>query len=472
LRLFRDYAVLASGQAASRLLGLLAFAWLARILGPESYGAVEYVIGIALVGGTFVDGGSSVVGVRRATADGADLAVLAAQMLLSRVIFAALAMLLVAIVGLRGARDSVPGALVWLFAASLLFAPWRQDWLFQATGRIGYVAWGQVVRAGAFAALAWSLVRTPLDVAAVGWSEIGAVAALTVYCLCVQHARIVAFRVQGSRRGFAQLLKESAAAGVTNCLWTLSQYAPLLMIGAFVGGVQTGWFAAAVRVAGALAVVPFVYHFGLYRAVVRASRRSDELGALLERSCRVAAWGGVFLALLVTLLADQLLMLILGAKLAPAAPMLQVMTWILPVALCSGHAVSALCARGAQARVLGTQVAGLALIVAVGLVLGPAYGGHGYAIAALAGPVVRWALAHRLAAQLGLQPPAFRLALKPAALALAIVGAAAYLHSGPWLAPAWLALYLAATLLLDRRLLPDLLGLGTLAPDTVSPRQS
>jgi O-antigen/teichoic acid export membrane protein len=381
-------------------------------------------------------------------------------------------MLIVGIVGLRGASASVPSALVWLFAASLLFAPWRQDWLFQASGRIANVAWGQIVRAGVFAALAWWLVRAPHDVIAVGWSEIGAVAALTAYCLFVQHARIAPFRFGGVRRGFAQLLRESAAAGTTNCLWTMSQYAPLLMIGAFVGGVQTAWFAAAARIAAALAVVPFVYHYGLYRAIVRAARRSDELGALLARSCRVAAWGGVLLALLVTLLARPLIVLILGEKLAPAAPVLQVMAWIIPVALCSGHAVSALAARGAQARVLGTQIVGLGVIVGAGLLLGPAYAGPGYAIAALAGVVTRWALAHRFAARLGLHPPPFRLAFKPAALALAIVGAAAYLHSGPWLAPAWLALYLAATLALDRKLLPDLLGLGTLGPDTVSPRRS
>ena len=39
-KFFRDFAILAGGQMISKVLGFLAFAWLARALDPVGYGAV------------------------------------------------------------------------------------------------------------------------------------------------------------------------------------------------------------------------------------------------------------------------------------------------------------------------------------------------------------------------------------------------------------------------------------------------
>ena len=461
MKLFRGYAVLSAGQIASRLLGLLAFAWLARALDPEAYGAAEYVIGIALLVGTLIDGGSGVVGLRRATQDPGGLSGLAFQILAARLMFTAIGVPILALVVLSTAISAVPVGLVWLFAASLLAAPWRQEWMFQATGRTGNVALAQIVRAGVFAALVWLLVRGPRDLIAVGWAEIGAVAALTGYCLYVQHTRVTAVRLWGSFRGFAALVKESAVAGAGNGVWAMSQYAPLLMIGTLMGGVQTAWFAAAARVVGSLMVVPYVYHYGLYPAVSRAAAHDDgELRDLLARSCRVAAWGGVFLALALTLFAEPLMVLAMGAKLAPAAPMLRIMAWILPVSLCSGHAYWALAAVGAQTRLLWVQIAGLGAVVAVGSLLGEMLAGLGYALASLASAIVLWVLAHLFAARRGLHPPPFRRVLMPGALAAIVLVVAQLTESGSWSSLAWLAVYAAVAPLLDRRLLRDFSALG------------
>ena len=461
MKLLRVYVVLSAGQIASRLLGLLAFAWLARALDPMGYGAAEYVIGIALVVSILIDSGSSAVGVRRAIESPAALPALAFQIFAARLVFAAIGLPIFALVAFSRPSSIVPAGLAWLFAASLLAAPWRHEWMFQATGRMHYVAWAQVIRAGVFAALAWLLVRGPGDLVAVGWAELGAVAALTAYCLYLQHTRITPIRVRGTFGGFAALARESAIAGGGNGIWHMSQYAPLLLIGALAGGVLSAWFAASARIGGALMVIPYVYHYGLYPAVSRAATREDgELRDLLARSCRVAAWAGIFLALCLTLLAEPLVVLAMGSKLASAAPMLRIMAWVLPVSLCSGHALAALASIGAQARLLWTQIAGLATVVTVGLLLRDVPEGHGYAIAFVSSAVALWLVAHLFAQRQGLHPPPFRLALKPVLVAAAVLIAARVTDSGPWLSLGWLAAYAAAAPLADRKLLRDVSALG------------
>ena len=465
MKLYKDYAVLASGQIASRLLGLLAFAWLARVLAPETYGAVEYVIGIALLGGTFIDGGSSLVGARRATQEPEALPRIAFQVLVARLVLAALSVPIVAGLALWTAGPAVPTALIWLFAASLLLTPWRQEWIFQATGRIANVALGQTLRACVFALLVFASVRAAHEATAVGWCELAAGAALTAYCLYVQHRRITPVRWAGSLRGFASVLRESLAAGAGTSAWAIGQSAPLLMIGALVGGVQTAWFAAAARIVGSLMIVPYVYHYGLYPAVSRAVAHDiGELRDLLARSCRVAAWGGVLLALALALLAEPVVTLVMGPKFGPAAAMLRVMAWVIPVSLCSDHASSALAAAGQQTKIVWTQLARLGTVIVVGLLLGDSAGGLGYAIAALAGAFVVWGVVHFFAQRRGLHPPAFLLTAKPAALAAAILVAAQLTQSGPWTSLAWLAGYAALAPIVDRKLIRDFFALGRASP--------
>ena len=152
-----------------------------------------------------------------------------------------------------------------------------------------------------------------------------------------------------------------------------------------------------------------------------------------------------------------------GAKLEGSAPMLQVMAWMLPVSLCAGHAQAALAADGAQLELLGTRLAALGTVVAVGLALGPTLEGEGYALAAVAGTIAFWVIAHACAARRGLHPPGFALAWKPAALALSILVAAHLTGAGAWLSLGWLAVYFVGALMLDRRLARDFADLGRIS---------
>ena len=188
-KFFRDYIVLAGGQVIAKLLGFAAFAWLARILDPVDYGAVEYVVGLAVFFAMLVDGGLNVIGTRRVGRDPGELALLAFQIPAARMLLALAAVPLMILIATQLMKATVPVGLVWLFALSLLSTPWRQQWLFQATERMAATAFADMLRMAVFAVLIWALVRGPGHLLAVGWAEITAVVAMTAYCLVVQHHR-------------------------------------------------------------------------------------------------------------------------------------------------------------------------------------------------------------------------------------------------------------------------------------------
>ncbi len=104
--------------------GLSRFCLAASALDPEAYGAVEYVIDLSVLVATLVDGGPGIVGVQRSAQDPSGLSGLAFQILMARLLLVAIGVPLVALVALSTMKPAVPAGLVWLFALSLLAAPW------------------------------------------------------------------------------------------------------------------------------------------------------------------------------------------------------------------------------------------------------------------------------------------------------------------------------------------------------------
>lgn len=461
LKLFKDYAILAGGQIVSKLLGFVAFAWLARVLEPEGYGAVEYVVGLSVFFAMVVDGGLGAIGVRRAVREPGALETLAFQIPIARLLIAVIGVPAMAILASTAMKSPAPPGLIWLFALSLLSAPWRQEWLFQASDRMTEASIAQVLRMVVFAGAVWWFVRQPHQLMAVGWAEIAGIAATTLYCLYVQQTRITPIRLRGSFHNFLHLIREGSAIGMTNLVWALNQYVPLFFIGSMVGGAPVAFFGAASRLVGSLLTFSNIYHFNLFPVVSRASVGDKaKLAALMSRSFRVVTWGGAFAGLTFTVLAQPVVNLAFGAKLAEAAPMLKVMIWSLPIALCSGHARWGLTAAGAQTRVLWSQLSGLAAILILSPVLGHLMGGMGFAIASVAGPLVVWLVSHVFAVRYDTRPPPLAIALLPAGLAGLLIAACEIFDPGLWPRIAAIAAFAAAGPILDRRLIPDLSLLG------------
>lgn len=466
VKFFRDFFVLVGGQMISKVLGFLAFAWLARALDPVGYGAVEYVVGLSLFFATLVDGGLGVVGTRRTARDPAELALLAYQIPVARLMLTVIGVPAMALVAIATMRASIPQGLVWLFAASLVTSPWRQQWLFQATGRMAAFANAEILRMAIFAVGIWMFVRTPADILFVGWAEVAAVTATTVFCIVVQQRRISPVRLTGSLAGFGGLLKEGAAVGSTNFVWALNQSIPLFLIASLVGGVETAWFAGAARIAGSLVQFSNIYHFNLFPAVSRAhAQAGDGLGQMLGRSLRVTAWGGAFLALALTVFALPLVRITLGPKFADAAPVLEILAWTIPVALWSGHARWALAAAGAQTRVLSSQIAGLVATIGSCLALGPLFGSIGYATGSLLGAVTVWIVSHQFARARHCSPPPFHLTFRPLGLAGAIIFLVHSYDLAFWPAALAVAAFAILAPLLDGALLRDIALLGAARPD-------
>lgn len=460
-KFFRDLGMLVGGQFTAKLIGLLAFAYLARTLDPDSYGEVEFVAGLAGLFAMVVDLGLSTIGVRRAAAAPEKRGELAAQIFLIRLAVALVCgLVMVAGVNLFGGSPLLHG-LVLLYAISLLVSACYQEWLLQSAGLMAQVALAQVIRMAVFFAAILLLVHGVGDAVLVGASEIAAVAAAAVYALRVQARKIAPVRLW-TRFESGALIREALPVALGTMIWSAAQYAPLFLMGALVGGAGVGFFAGASRLAASIATFSFVYHFNLYATASRVARESAQaLAAVMRSSFRTVAWFTIGGGLFVSLAAMPIMQLIFGREFGEAATSLAILIWTVPVMFLAGHARWSLILAHKEIEVFRSQVVGLITVAVLGLLLVPRYAETGAAAAALGGNFGVWISSYALASHRKVETPPLTLVAKPLLLAT-VIALGTGLVALPALAEAAIALllYLLVAPLVDRTLWSDTLHLA------------
>ncbi len=459
-RLVRGFLALSGGEIVAKLVGFAAFAYLARVLGPESYGAVELAVAVSLFFTLIIDFGLGPIGAREVARDAGRVPELAASVPTLRTLLAILAVAAMWLVPEALDASSATANLIRLYAMALFGAAWVQRWLFQGLGMMIWVSAGRVVRTLVFAAAVFILVRRPEQLLSVGVAEVAAAAAVALYYLGAQHLCVTPLHFGAPPHALVNLLRESLPLGISQALWALNQYFPTLVVGALAPppGRELAWFGAAQRVAVSLASFSWMYHFNLFPSL---SRRLGESKLAYERlaqsSFRVCAWGGIFIALVVTLLATPLCRLLFGAGFDAAGSSLAIVIWTVPISLLSGHARWALIAAQEQQGVLVAQAAGAATTLAMALLLAPRWGAIGAATAMVVSVFVIWLVSHRLAQRRVATVPFLAATAKPAGVALvAMVLASAATSHPPAVAAIAAFAYLGGAAIVDRTLLRDL----------------
>jgi O-antigen/teichoic acid export membrane protein len=189
----------------------------------------------------------------------------------------------------------------------------------------------------------------------------------------------------------------------------------------------------------ALHTFVWLYFFNLLPSISRCvSVPRRNLLELMDESVRFAAWMGLFTAAVLTVIAPDLLTLIFGPSYRPASTSFEILAWMLPIAMLSGHHRYILIAYNCQKRLLRCTAISAAAAVLFGFALVPVFGGPGAAWALLIANLINFLLVYAAVRQLVVEVPVYRQLLMP--LATLAVSAVLYLALAPW--NVWIALAL------------------------------
>lgn len=457
LQLIRDLAALLGGEFAGKALGFVVFAYLARALGPDAYGAVELAVALGLFFALVVDFGLGPIGARHVAQSPELVDSLAAQIPAARLLLAVVAVPVMIATAASMRQSPVTLHLVILFAIGLLAAPWFQRWLFQGLEMMGWLSAAQPIRMLVFGLGVVLFVHGPQDVLSVGYAEIASAGILALCYIATQHWLITPVRVTFQWSAVRDLMLEGYSLGLGQIVWALNQYLSTLLVAFYLASEEIAYFGAAGRIVLSLTAFMHLYHFNLFPVVARALRSSGEAYMQVAGpSLRVTAWLGIATALPGIFVATPLCQLAFGEDFAASGPPLAIILWTLPIHLVSGHARYALIAAGQQRYVLMAQLAGVVTTLAIGLPLIPLLGPLGAAIAMLSSFLVVWFMSQIFVNRTVVRIPQLRFLARPLAATTASLAVAFSLDLSSWWAGlAATTLFIGSAPLLDRELIDD-----------------
>jgi len=394
-RLVANYVLLSTGECVAKGLGMMAFAHLARILGPQGYGHLEFTLAIIFFFTLFVDSGLGAYGAREIARDRHTVARLTVHVVFMRFVLAMGSFALLSVIVAVIDKPWPVKQLILLYGLTLFGLPGLLQWVFQGRDMMQYVAMASIIRWSIFAAGVFLLIRGMGDIRIAPLIEglaIGCVVAFYLWAL--QHH--FGFPRQRIEHSFAlSLLRQALPIGASDVVWALKAYFATVLLGVLIGGSEVGWFGAAHRIVISLHTFVWLYFFNLLPSIARCAQGPPEaLRRLMAPSIRVTAWLAVFVGVAGTVFAPPIIRLVYGPQYHEAVRIFQVLIWVIPIALMSGHYRYTLIAFDRQRLEFLTAACGAGLNILLNLFLIPSYGLFGAACALLTSEVLIWALSH------------------------------------------------------------------------------
>ena len=170
-RLSKNLLSLFSADVARRLLGFISVAYLARILGKEGFGEVNFGFAVLAYVMVLSGAGFPTLGTKK-IAQG-EPPELVGNVIGSRMIATIIVLLVVAFVVLTAVQNTTLAWLIILFSCAVLPQIFFVDWFFQGKEKLGIVSAARVMQAVIYLAVVLIFVRTVNDIL---WVAIGSIA--------------------------------------------------------------------------------------------------------------------------------------------------------------------------------------------------------------------------------------------------------------------------------------------------------
>jgi len=394
-RLATNYAILSGTEFISKLLSAIAFAYLARVLGPQNYGYLEFTIAIVFFFTLIVDSGLSSIGAREFAKDRDALAKLFIHITATRSVLAVLAFFILLAIALFIPLSSQVKWLIFLYSLTMFLLPWLIQWVFQGRDMMHYVALASFFRWTLFTAGVFLFIHQPEQAWMVPLIEGFAILSIAAFLLwALSHTFGIPHHPITPSYALS-IFRKALPIGASEFVWAIKVYFATILLGLLIGGAVLGWFTAAHRIIIALHSFVWLYFYNLLPSIARASQQPlDVIQRLMRISLQATTWVIILIAALGTAYAKLGITLLYGAQFEASAAAFQVLIWAIPLTLFSGHYRYMLIGFDKQKLEFFCSLLGAAANILINLILIPRYGLLGAAWAFVISEVIIWGSAY------------------------------------------------------------------------------
>ncbi len=365
MNLARNFLSLSGAEVISKIVTFTAFAYLARVAGPEGFGYIEFAGAALFCAWLLVEQGFGSYGAREIAKSPQRTPELVVEIALARLMFAAIAYAAMIAFALVSNHALIVTQLLLIYGASLFFGPLLLQWVFQGHDRMRSVAAAQIIRQTVFAVIVFGFVRDTGRIWLAAVAEVAGAASAAIYCVWMYHRHFGVKRIRLAIS--ARLFREGAVIGLSQMFWVARIFGGILILGFIAPADEVGFFAGALRILVALHAFVWLYCFNLLPSLSRSWLEDREaFTALIDRSMRIVAILAFAAGLAWVAVAPMAMTVFYGSDFAPGAETLQWMAGVCVAAALSGHYRYGLIAAGRQnveaaAAAIGAVVASVAI---------------------------------------------------------------------------------------------------------------
>ena len=384
-RILNNSLAMGASYVADKMLYLIFYAYLARVLGDIGVGKFSFASAFTALFAILIDFGLGALLVKDVARDKSRAREYLSNIIVLRIILSVIVMSLVIVVinvikheteilwlvyilGLSTVLSSNAGTFMYVFRAF-------QEMHYMATVNI----LGRMLSTGA----GMYLLYTGQELVPIALSFLGgSLFSLLLSCFIVRR-KFTMFNLE-MNLGFCKfLLKDSLPFTLNMISIALFSQIDTVMLSMFEGDAAVGWYSTAHSLAYSVLAIPFIYGTVLFPVYSQFYEQKRYLRVAFEKSFKYFLLLGLGLSLFVSMFSMQIVLTIFGTEFANSVVILAIMIWVSPLLFYRWVYITMLGAIDKQVIVSKILVSLALLNIVLNALLIPPLGGIGATIAAL-----------------------------------------------------------------------------------------
>lgn len=365
------------GKIMTLLSGLVVGIIVARYLGPEQYGLMNYVISYVFLFQTFSIFGLDAIEIREEARGVVPYQQVIGTAFGLKVIFGSLFMILVILTSWMMDADAYTTALVAVYSLTIVFNAFSviRNYLF-AIMQNEYVVKSEITRTIICIAIKLILLWIQASLTLFMIAYMLDIVILSGGYIVAYHAKVGQMRQWKFNPRYARfLLKESFPLLLTSAAVIIYQRIDQVMIGQMIDKQSVGFFSVAAKFVEILTLVPMILSQTITPILVKAHEHSQkDYQMKAQQFMNLSVWLSLFASALVSCLACWLIKYTFGEAYLPAVAILQVMSFKAASVALSNTAGAMLVTEGLQRYAILRDSMGCLFCVVLNYVFLPKYG--------------------------------------------------------------------------------------------------
>lgn len=382
--MFKNYSFLASSYSASRLLTFFSLVYIARRLGVQAFGQVNFALAIFTYSTLLTHLGLMTFGTREVARHPGQIQRQVTSILSLRMALTLASFLLLLVFTYLVTLDAQLKILIVLFGFSLFPTAALMDWAFKGVERMNVVGVIEIVRAVPYLALILFWVKTPSQVSRIPIFFFLSTLLAAFLGLALFWRDYGSLRPQVDLAFWKRAMRESLPLGFAFMLLQVYYLTDTVVLGFLRGAVFVGWYSAAYKSVAFVLAMGGLFFETTFPVLSRYhNQASERLPWLLNSSLRVTILLAIPMAVGGTVLAGPILIGLYGPEYRAATIAFQLLIWAVAIELIGLNWGYALMACDRAKEYMKAVGLGAVISVALNLALIPKLGLMGAGLARL-----------------------------------------------------------------------------------------